>query len=80
MKSSSHTKQVKVTEIFDMTDSDSPELQSADERETNQQLQFDTELDASETGRQCDVCINLHLGPSTSSKCVCIELVSPTPL
>jgi len=40
---------VKVTEIFDMTDSDSPQIQTLHERETNQQLQFDTELDASET-------------------------------
>lgn len=40
---------VKVTEIFDMTDSDSPELQSLQERELNQQLQFDAELDLTET-------------------------------
>ncbi|KAK9752169.1 Osteopetrosis-associated transmembrane protein 1 precursor [Popillia japonica] len=32
---------VKVTEIFDVTDSDSPIVQSAKEREINQQLQFD---------------------------------------
>ncbi|XP_037025400.1 1-acylglycerol-3-phosphate O-acyltransferase Pnpla3-like isoform X3 [Bradysia coprophila] len=39
---------VKVTEIFDMTDSDSPEMQSLHEREINQQLQFDAELDLTE--------------------------------
>lgn len=33
--------QVKVTEIFDVTDSDSPAVQSADERELNHQLEFD---------------------------------------
>lgn len=33
--------QVKVTEIFDVTDSDSPFVQTSHERETNMQLQFD---------------------------------------
>lgn len=32
---------VKVTEIFDVTDSDSPFVQSSQERETNMELQFD---------------------------------------
>lgn len=36
---------VKVTEIFDMTDSDSPDIQTTEERETNQQLQFDTDTE-----------------------------------
>ncbi len=67
--------QVKVTEIFDMTDSDSPEMQTLHERETNQQLQFDTELDPSETGRNCRVCLKLDWESSTS-RCVCIELPS----
>ena len=56
-----------------MTDSDSPELQTLNERETNQQLQFDTELDASETGRNCHVCLKLKWD-SSSSPCVCVEL------
>lgn len=66
-----NNEQVKVTEIFDMTDDDSPEIQSLHERETNQQLQFDTELDGSETGRDCKLCINLE---SPTSACVCIEV------
>lgn len=32
---------MKVTEIFDVTDSDSPFVQSSHERENNMQLQFD---------------------------------------
>lgn len=39
--------QVKVTEIFDVTDSDSPIVQSVKEREVNQQLQFDDDWDES---------------------------------
>ncbi|KAI4463341.1 calcium-independent phospholipase a2 ipla2 -related [Holotrichia oblita] len=38
---------VKVTEIFDVTDSDSPIVQSAKEREINQQLQFDDDWNES---------------------------------
>ncbi|GJQ86181.1 bmm [Trypoxylus dichotomus] len=46
---------VKVTEIFDVTDSDSPAVQSAKEREINQQLQFDDDWDESTwTGRPED--------------------------
>lgn len=32
---------MKVTEIFDVTDSDSPAVQTAQERELNYQLEFD---------------------------------------
>lgn len=59
-----------------MTDSDSPELQTLHEREANQQLQFDTELDATETGRNCDVCLELDWDSSTSTACVCLEIPS----
>ncbi|XP_023011944.1 1-acylglycerol-3-phosphate O-acyltransferase Pnpla3 isoform X2 [Leptinotarsa decemlineata] len=38
---------VKVTEIFDVTDSDSPIVQTSHERDTNQQLEFDEEWDES---------------------------------
>lgn len=38
---------MKVTEIFDVTDSDSPIVQSVKEREVNQQLQFDDDWDES---------------------------------
>ncbi|KRT85813.1 hypothetical protein AMK59_2297, partial [Oryctes borbonicus] len=38
---------VKVTEIFDVTESDSPAVQSVKEREINQQLQFDDDWDES---------------------------------
>lgn len=58
-----------------MTDSDSPDIQTVHERETNQQLQFDTDWDASETGRNCHVCLKFNWEPSTS-QCVCVELAS----
>lgn len=39
-------KKVKVTEIFDMTDDGSPALQTAQERELNQQLEFDNDWES----------------------------------
>lgn len=65
--------QVKVTEIFDMTDSDSPVMQTFGEREANQQLQFDSEWDVVPpvaTGSNCHGCLKLDWESSTS-RCVC---------
>lgn len=56
-----------------MTDSDSTDIQSIQERETNQQLQFDTEWDVPETGTDCNVCLKLDWASSTPS-CVCVKL------
>lgn len=68
--------QVKVTEIFDMTDNEDPNLQTINERAINQQLQFDaSEWDAlpssSSSGRDahCHVCLTLDW-ESSSSRCV----------
>ncbi|XP_058054693.1 1-acylglycerol-3-phosphate O-acyltransferase Pnpla3-like isoform X3 [Anopheles bellator] len=41
---------VKVTEIFDMSESDNPALQTANERELNQQLEFDTDWETTQPG------------------------------
>lgn len=68
-----------VTEIFDMTDNEDPDLQTITERATNQQLQFDaTEWDARPSGRDasdesshCHVCLTLDW-ESSSSRCVCV--------
>lgn len=52
-----------------MTDSDSPAVQSLGERETNQQLQFDTDWDVvPPTGINCHGCFKLE---SSTSRCVC---------
>lgn len=52
-----------------MTDSDNPAVQTMNEREINQQLQFDTEWDImSPTGRNCHGCLKLE---SSTSRCVC---------
>lgn len=62
--------QVKVTEIFDMTDSDSPVMQTFGECETNQQLQYDSEWDVvPPTGSNCHGCLKLDWESSTS-RCV----------
>lgn len=62
---------VKVTEIFDMTDTEDAELQTTGERELNQQLQFDTsDWDATPSGRNCHVCLTIDWESSTSF-CVC---------
>lgn len=54
-----------------MTDSESPAVQSMGERETNQQLQFDTDWDVvPPTGRNCHGCLKLDWESSTS-RCVC---------
>ncbi|XP_022918776.1 1-acylglycerol-3-phosphate O-acyltransferase Pnpla3-like isoform X2 [Onthophagus taurus] len=49
-----NSKKVKVTEIFDVTDSDSPVVQSQRERELNQQLEFDDDWEDTvwSTGRE----------------------------
>uniref|UniRef100_A0A182JAF4 triacylglycerol lipase n=1 Tax=Anopheles atroparvus TaxID=41427 RepID=A0A182JAF4_ANOAO len=39
---------VKVTEIFDMSESDNPAIQTANERELNQQLEFDTDWETTQ--------------------------------
>lgn len=36
-----------MTEIFDVTDSDQPEFHTNDERELNQKLEFDDDIDPS---------------------------------
>ncbi|XP_035786227.1 patatin-like phospholipase domain-containing protein 2 isoform X2 [Anopheles albimanus] len=41
---------VKVTEIFDMSESDNPAIQTANERELNQQLEFDTDWETTQPG------------------------------
>ncbi|XP_040171268.1 1-acylglycerol-3-phosphate O-acyltransferase Pnpla3-like isoform X4 [Anopheles arabiensis] len=41
---------VKVTEIFDMSESDNPALQTANELEANQQLEFDTDWETTQPG------------------------------
>ncbi|XP_055594203.1 1-acylglycerol-3-phosphate O-acyltransferase Pnpla3-like isoform X2 [Uranotaenia lowii] len=41
---------VKVTEIFDMTDDDSPALHTTHERDLNQQLDFDSEWETTQPG------------------------------
>ncbi|XP_058054691.1 1-acylglycerol-3-phosphate O-acyltransferase Pnpla3-like isoform X1 [Anopheles bellator] len=52
---------VKVTEIFDMSESDNPALQTANERELNQQLEFDTDW---ETTQPDFLCSNTYGGDS----------------
>lgn len=56
-----------------MTDSDNPSVQTVEERETNQQLQFDNDWDIlppTAAGRNCLGCLQLNWESSTS-RCVC---------
>lgn len=56
-----------------MTDSENPSLQTTNERELNQQLEFDTEWDTNTPGRRpsCHGCLQYNWESSTS-RCVCL--------
>lgn len=53
-----------------MTDNENPIVQTTNERETNHQLQFDSEWDPTSIGRNCHVCLKINWESSTS-RCVC---------
>lgn len=55
-----------------MTDNENPSLQTTNERELNQQLEFDSEWDTTTPGRpSCHHCLQYNWESSTS-RCVCL--------
>nr|ABL75463.1 iPLA-2 [Aedes aegypti] len=67
---------VKVTEIFDMTDDGSPALQTVQEREVNQQLEYDNDWETRQPGtaRSADVSTpKSHSWTTSMSQCVCLH-------
>ncbi|XP_062563796.1 1-acylglycerol-3-phosphate O-acyltransferase Pnpla3-like isoform X3 [Armigeres subalbatus] len=69
---------VKVTEIFDITDDCNPALQTVQEREVNQQLEFDSEWETTQPGTARSPDVSSHKIPrwaSSMSQCI-----SSTPL
>ncbi|XP_021708560.1 patatin-like phospholipase domain-containing protein 3 isoform X5 [Aedes aegypti] len=64
---------VKVTEIFDMTDDGSPALQTVQEREVNQQLEYDNDWETRQPGtaRSADVSTpKSHSWTTSMSQCI----------
>nr|XP_029731252.1 1-acylglycerol-3-phosphate O-acyltransferase Pnpla3-like isoform X6 [Aedes albopictus] len=64
---------VKVTEIFDMTDDGSPALQTVQEREVNQQLEYDNDWETTQPGmaRSADIPTpKAHSWTSSMSQCI----------
>lgn len=55
-----------------MTDSDNPSIQTINELELNQQLQFDNDWEGAQSGSEgCHVCLKIDWESSTS-RCVCL--------
>lgn len=62
---------VKVTEIFDMTDDGSPALQTEQEREANQQLEFDNDWETTQPGTAPpEESPKTHCWSSSMSQCI----------
>ncbi|XP_065083992.1 1-acylglycerol-3-phosphate O-acyltransferase Pnpla3-like isoform X7 [Ochlerotatus camptorhynchus] len=62
---------VKVTEIFDMTDDANPAIQTEQEREVNQQLEFDNDWETTQPGTALpEESSKTHCWSSTMSQCI----------
>ncbi|XP_058466580.1 1-acylglycerol-3-phosphate O-acyltransferase Pnpla3-like isoform X2 [Malaya genurostris] len=62
--------EVKVTEIFDMTEDASPAIQTAQEREFNQQLEFDSDWETTQPGTDLEQGRKKHSWATSMSQCI----------